>query len=471
MTPTRRQFLTGLLGLGGAGLAGCIGVPTDPSGSPGGTQQPRSVNSDGQGAGHADRTGETYRASAHASIQDALDTLSPGDTLDIDEDITGGFDVPQTNGITITSSTNATLSLPSGDSGPLISWPGWDTDDTGASPVDEGADRIDVDDPSVFEVGSDVRIIDENESYRGVGPGEMDSSVGSDLTTGEFHTVAGISGDTLQFEQAIRHPYSNESGTLQVERIDWGVNDVILSNLSFIGHESAGTLQGIDEAKNVTLENITADRWGAGSDNKIVQIETSWRVTVRGSTITTGFSDRAKGININAGSTDVLIEQCEVSDMGRYGINTGHGSGHHPTCNVSIIGCTARDCDHAGYDCHFGSEDIRFRGCTAIDCQRAHNIRGWDIDIINGTSEGISEDVLWFRQWPVDISIEGYTHNSGGNSVLDGYLETSGLTIDKLSITDSTFNDGFEFSDLDSSDVGRTSVRDTRFLGESVDDV
>lgn len=335
---------------------------------------------DGNGASHSPRNGDTLQASdfgsSESDLQSAFDSLSDGDTLDIDQDYIGShWAFPALNHITITSSTDATLAGDS-SSNSLFDWNGWDLTSRSASAISQGEMTVSVLDASIFSEGDDIRLFDDNEVHRGIESWESDSTLGVPLNQGQFAVVNSVdtSNDTVTMDRPAHWNYNDPDGTLELQLIDWYADDVIVENLSFVGPSDSPDGVRAYETKNLRFSNCDWELW----DNSLSVFQ-SFHVTVEDCTFSNG---GLKGARMTAGTTDIHVHNCESWNMGRYIANMGHHGLMNPSYDMLVTDSIAHDSDSRAFDQHFGGEKLRVVNCEADGCQLFH-ARGRDAEFKN----------------------------------------------------------------------------------------
>lgn len=369
---------------------------------------------DGQGATHGSRNGTTYQASdfgsSESDLQSAFNALSPGDTLDIDQDYTGDWSFPTTDQITITSSTNATLNLGSSDI-EIFDWGNDSYTAISADAVSEGNREIPVSDPGAFSVGDDVRLIDDNDYYDGRTSWPSGSTLGTERPIGQYAVVEDVGSSTITIDRDTLQDYNDPSGTFYVERMDsWTNDDLIIENLNFIGHDDSDDGFVVSEAKNVTLRNCYWRYWGpynsSSKDGSFASFSKCWHVTVRDCS---GEDSGRYGWRMYNGTTDALVDNCETWRTGRYLALQSHGGSMHPTYDLLVTNCTAHDSESRAYDQHYACERMSVLDCEAENCQAFH-LRGKDFYAENIYVHGdVGSDILRCRYKPEDVEIRNMT--------------------------------------------------------------
>ena len=378
----------------------------------------------------------TVQESSYSSLQSALNSIGPDTRLVLDGGTySGNYDLPRTDHITIDGN-GSTISRSNVDSNALEynhTGSEYNTFTRPSGTYNTGQTSIDVVDASIFSVGDEICIRDLTQVH----PDQPKTTSGMNQGQGMFNVVTGVDtgSDVLTLDEALVNDFDNPNGDLMIARVNWGAEDIRVTNMAIDGngskHGTDGLVMPISRLKEFWFDNVDMRNGLEG-----LWCYECYQIRVHNSTFTNLGGSRAEGASWNgypctfqAGTTHVYVTNSESTDSGRYGFQNGSGAGSGrwwPTRNGRIENCYAANCYQRGYDQHPGSFFWEYIDCIARNdgFNRARSdgcyVRGGGVD-----SPG---EYTWYdRQSPrgrLSVNQQHYVNISGTNHVyrlLDKY--------------------------------------------------
>lgn len=375
----------------------------------------------------------TEYTSNYGGLQDALDSIGEDTRLVIDDGpYTGQFDLAHTNHVTIDgdgttlerSDIDSTLFEinTSGNEYSTTTGPG------GVGTYSAGQSSIEVQDASIFSAGDIIRLY-SNEDH----PDQPHTGSGGDGEQGLFHVVADVNGDTLTLEEDLLLDWNNPNGGLRIDNVDWSVEDVRITNITFEGNDQGrngrpGRLTMWRRCKELWLDNCTFQNARGG-----VWTGESFQIRMENCVlnelgVTAGDGTRGYPLDATDGTHHIYVTNCESYASQRYGFKSGSGAGMWPTRNGRFENCHAEPDHQRGFDQHQGSHHWEYINCTSVgqgfgrDRSDGYFARGGGVDS-PGSLTFYARDAHEART----VLEEQHYVNVGGTNHVYQYLDDGGL--------------------------------------------
>lgn len=428
------------------------------------------VNPDYLLTGSPPTRSNTVQESDYSGLQDALDSISSDTRLVLDGDTySGNYNIPYTSHITIDGD-GSTISRSNIDGNALEYNQTNNEYDTSTSPsgtYNTGQTSIDVTDGSIFSAGDEICIRDLSQEH----PDQPTTTSGMDVGQGMFNVVMAIDGDTLTLDEPLINDFDNPNGDLEIAPVNWGAEDIRVTNLTIEGnsskHGDGGIVMPIRRLKGLWMDNITMQGGLEG-----LWCYEDYQIRVHNSSFSNLGGTRSQGARYNgypctfqAGTTHVYVTDSESTDSGRYGFQSGSGVGDGrwwPARNGRVENCHAENCYQRGYDQHPGSHFWEYIDCTTqgIGFSRARS----DGCYVEGGGADTPGEYCWYdRQAPdarLSVNQQHYVGISGTNHVYRILDEYGGLAkyldwTDVWAEDNGSVNQFFNFR----CDTGRSTIK------------
>lgn len=391
-----------------------------------------------------DGTTVTYDGTSHSSINAALDTLSPGDSLYIDP-VNSPYEEriflepSMADHITIYSdgdiSYNSTAQPTVNTQGAVIQQPSdqaepFDTDfqsaggrrnNTGVSLVgsygslESGANEteIQVSDASRFSAGDTIFVTEETRPY---GEPRAGDAAGASRTQ-EFTNVTDVSGDTLTLDRPLTLPYPNNNETL-VDVPEWVAEDIHISGLDFRNNGNSDDMgPRIMRVKDGWFDNIRVLNGGSTGNRRILNSMSLHNrfdhIYMEG-----GYN---YGINNQATACRTLCTNIMADNINRYVVRFGPSG--EPTTLGYADTISGRGLARTVAGVHHGGFHVDYETLTATDCRIAVT-RSRNITVDGFTDIESSNATLVCTQRPANVYVRnGTVENKQGSVVFRFTLE------------------------------------------------
>lgn len=307
----------------------------------------------------------TAYTSNYVDLQTALNSIGPDTRLVIDNGpLTGNWDLPQTDHITLDG--NGTTLTASNINASVLRKPAtnseFNTTTGAAGAYSAGQSSINVNDGSIFSAGDVIRLYNTQDH-----PDQPFTGSGGDGEQGLYHVVKSVSGNTLTLEENL---LLNWGSTTRVDNVNWGAEDIRLTNLTLDGNDVArsgrpGRLLRFYITKEVWIDNCTIKNATNGCWMHMCyqfRLHNSYLDELG---VTASDGTRGYPVDFTNGSHHCYITDTESHNSQRYGFKSGSGAGMWPCRNGRIENCHANPDYQRAYDQHQGSHHWEYIDCTA----------------------------------------------------------------------------------------------------------
>lgn len=364
----------------------------------------------------------TEYSSNYSDLQTALDSIGSDTRLVIDDGPhSGNWNLARTSHVTIDG--NGTTLDRADTSDQLVEYHDtgneFSTNRDGVGTYSIGDSAIEVSATDIYSAGDEIRIFDTNQYH----PDQLVSSPGEDQAQGSYHVVESIdsSNNLLYLEEDLFLDWDNPSGTLRVDRVDWGVEDVVIRDLTLEGNDAARDASRVNQFRrvkelwfdNCTVQNGTGGLW----------IYECYQVRIHNCTLDElGRTENANRypVDITNGTTHTYITDSESLNSDRYGFKSGAGGSWFQCRNGRMENCHVSNSYQRGYDQHPGSRYWEYIDCTVDGGGGFGRARsdGWYAEGGGVTGAG---QLIWYDRQAAEarnhVFKHHYPNSSGANRV------------------------------------------------------